>query len=303
MRAFKKSKLAKTFTVELRDHLGIVRRFVGLADHRQTEQLGRRIEALVGCKVSGLHPTPELLRWLEDIPSALKDRLAGLGIIAAERAGAAKRLADLVQAYGEHLQAKERSDQHVDDTVSMIQRAFTACGFGTITEIRPGSVERYLKSLRESGLSVRRSNGYLVACKSFTTWLWTTKLVSEDPLRSAKTLNANVDCRRQRRAATAEEMRRLITVAAQGPKRFGMTGPERALLYRFMAETGLRVNEVRSLTAGDFDLARLSVRVPAGYSKHRREDVVPLRPALAEALRGLLAAKLPTVRAFRWVLS
>ncbi len=166
------------------------------------------------------------------------------------------------------------------------------------SDIASGKVENYLKRLRNDGLSVRRSNGYLTALKSFCRWMVDTRQASESPLRGLTKLNEQTDVRRQRRAATADELRKLIVTTAGSGELFGMDGSERSLLYRFCAETGLRANEARSLTAGDFDIERLVVVVPAGYSKHRETDTVPLRKDLAEVLKSHLSGRLPTAKAF-----
>jgi len=66
-----------------------------------------------------------------------------------------------------------------------------------------------------------------------------------------------------------------------------MTGRERALLYTLAVSTGLRAGEVlASLTWQSFDLddSKPSVTVLAAYSKHRRDDVVPLRLDIAKQL-------------------
>ncbi len=62
MRVFKKTTTAKKWTIELRDHLDIVRRFPGLADKDLSESLGRRILDLVNNKASTDPLTPELIR-------------------------------------------------------------------------------------------------------------------------------------------------------------------------------------------------------------------------------------------------
>jgi len=95
-----------------------------------------------------------------------------------------------------------------------------------------------------------------------------------------------------------DELRRLLESATAGPQCHGMAGPERATLYRLAVETGLRANELRALKVNSFDLHGPTVSVEAAYSKHRRRDTLPLRPDMAEALRGFLAGKLPTARAF-----
>jgi len=77
-----------------------------------------------------------------------------------------------------------------------------------------------------------------------------------------------------------------------------MTGCGRSLLYRLAVETGLRRNELKTLTVGSFDFDRLTVKVEAGYSKHRREDVLPLRSDTVRELRSFLTGKLPGAQAF-----
>jgi integrase len=61
----------------------------------------------------------------------------------------------------------------------------------------------------------------------------------------------------------------------------------------FAVETGLRSNELRSLTRASFAIGtEATVTVEVAYSKHRREDTQSLRPALG----GFLAIKTPDVR-------
>ncbi len=76
-----------------------------------------------------------------------------------------------------------------------------------------------------------------------------------------------------------------------GPVRFGMTGYERYLLYRFTTETGLRAKEIRSLKVCSFDFDNLTVHVSGAYTKNKREAVQWLRPDTAEELKGFFQAK------------
>jgi hypothetical protein len=74
---------------------------------------------------------------------------------------------------------------------------------------------------------------------------------------------------------------------------------KRAMLYRLAVETGLRVNELKSLTASSFDLEDCTVTVKAGYSKRRREDTLPLKADTCQALKTLLQNKTPQAKVFR----
>jgi integrase len=91
-----------------------------------------------------------------------------------------------------------------------------------------------------------------------------------------------------------DEIARLIAAAENGEPVLGMAGPDRAMLYRVAIGTGLRAAELRSLTPNSFALSnpdRANVVVEAGYSKHRRRDVLPIRRDLADAVAQFIAGK------------
>jgi len=149
------------------------------------------------------------------------------------------------------------------------------------------------------GISAQTCNFYLQSVKQFCRWMVLDQRASESPVAYLKRLNVKTDRRHDRRALEVDEMRRLLSATQGAGRRFGMTGPERAMLYRIAIETGLRANELRTLTAGSFDLDGCTVTVEAGYSKHRRQDILPLRPATATELRQFLQSKVPNSRVFR----
>jgi integrase len=72
-----------------------------------------------------------------------------------------------------------------------------------------------------------------------------------------------------------------------------MSAVDREMLYLASLFTGLRASELASLTPASFELdaAPPIVTVAAAYSKHRREDQVPLHADLVRRLRPWLADK------------
>jgi len=79
-----------------------------------------------------------------------------------------------------------------------------------------------------------------------------------------------------------------------------MPGAARTLLWRLLAETGLRAGEARKLVRLDLALGeRPSVTVQAVNAKSRRARTIPLRPGLTEALRVHAAGKLPAAHVFK----
>ena len=89
------------------------------------------------------------------------------------------------------------------------------------------------------------------------------------------------------------------------PERF-LTGPQRAVLYRFAAETALRAGTIRSLEAGQVRIERDKagnviggvVKTTVGQQKNRRAHNVPLRRSFAAWLDERLAGKVGAARVF-----
>ena len=185
-------------------------------------------------------------------------------------------------------------------------RVFTGCGFRFFSDISATRVQTFLTELRtgteeKPGISAQTFNFHLAAVKQFCRWMVKHQRATANPVDHLDPLNVKVDRRRDRRALTVDELRDLLTATAAGPERFGMSGPERALLYRVAMETGLRSNELRTRAVRSFDLNpdAPTITVAAGNSKNRREDTLPLRPELAADLRAFLAGKATDEQVFR----
>jgi len=294
-----KKRTVKKWWIETTDHLETVRRFAGLTDRDQTEILGKKIDKLIVHRLNNEPPDKELSPWLASMESKLRDRLVEVGILSADRANIGKALSENINDYRESLAAREKSRQYIDTTINAIKRIVADCRFNYWTDITAVKVENYLKKLREKGISYRRSNAYLMAIKMFTYWMIEAGRASESPVRICKALHVELDRRRERRALSVDELRRLLETTAAGPERFGLSGYERSLLYKFAVETGLRANELRTLKVSSFDFENGTVTVAAKNSKHRREDTLSLRKDTANELRAYLANKVPTAQAFR----
>jgi hypothetical protein len=114
-------------------------------------------------------------------------------------------------------------------------------------------------------------------------------------------LNPEVDVRRKRRALTAEEIGKLVASArSSGIRIQRFTGEQRARIYILSYMTGLRKNELGSLTPRSFRLddSPPTLTVDASSSKHRKKDVLPIHPELVALLRGWLKGMLPNQRLF-----
>ena len=196
-----------------------------------------------------------------------------------------------LDAFEQVMRGKGSTAKHIRTTLAYIRRVNEACGFERPADIDAACVTAHVVHVKREGAGARAINARLTAFKSFTRWMFRNERLRTDPMMQVAKLNAKTDRRRKRRALSDEELAWLISATEVGPAIGNMTGPERSMLYRLAVETGLRASELRSLTPESFglaDLGRATVTVEAAYSKHRRDDVVPLRRDLAEALATFL---------------
>lgn len=201
-------------------------------------------------------------------------------------------LSQHVNDYRQHLKSKSNEPRYINMAIGRIDALLAGCRFKNLAHIQPTAVANWLRTQRETNqFGIATSNDYLVSAKAFCNWLVRDGRLKCNPLCHLQRLNAERDVRRQRRVLTPDELRRLIAAAEQSKRKLGrMRGHDRAMVYRLAAFTGLRAQELASLTVRSFDLMAdpPTVRVDACYSKHRRTDLLPL----AEDLVGRLATYL-----------
>ena len=292
------------------DHSETLRRLPLFADQKASNEIARKIDRLNSVRASGDTLPPDLSRYVEQMPRAMRTRLAEWGILSAAKAAAGKPLVEHVADWKAALLARGGTKQHAALSASRVRRIIEGCGFAFHGDVSPSKTQRFLADLREErrkedgqmhqGISAASFNYYLRDAKSFFKWMVRDGRANENPLEHLQGVNVRLDRRHDRRALSLEELRQLLDITGNAAERFGMTGESRAALYRLAAETGLRAGELRSLTRGSFVLDGLKpgVTIAAAYAKNRRQDNLPLRPTTAAAMADYLSSKLPAAKAF-----
>ena len=270
----------------------------GFTHEGQTRFLASRIQTLVG--LCGEPMPSELKDFIDRLPNRIKVALEEWGLIKArpqpEAEPEPQRLAEWVDEFESCLRTSKgrsgyrRNAVHVQTTVSRIRAIVDGCHFMTWADISKAAVERLL-----GGLSVKNPtyNGYVGAFKHFCTWLVENQRVEFSPVQYLG--RVNVPDKEKRRPLGFDEVCRLLRTAQNSPeRRYGLSGPERGVLYLLAIQTGFRRNELAHLTAGCFDLNKATVKLDAAFCKDRRDAQQPITMALASRLAGFLAGKAPT---------
>ncbi len=228
---------------------------------------------------------------LNELVKKVERRAAGLDdpFEKHQRKPLAEHLADFLA----HLTNKGSTLDHVKLTQQRAEAIIRRCKFQRIDDINAGRVQEALALLRAEGRSAASSNHYLRAIKMFTRWLVRDRRVGDDRLAHLSMLNAKIDLRHERRTLEPEALAKVIEAARRGMPFRNLTGPDRAVLYLVAVNTGLRANELASLVPESFDLNGdpPTVTVEAAYSKHRRRDVLPLRPDLTAFIKEHLTIR------------
>lgn len=245
--------------------------------------------------------------------------------------GEARVAEHLTRPIGEHiadyltsLEASGASPKHVSETGRILKRMVEGCDFGTLAAIERSGVEHWLNRRRLDGASARTRNIDLIRLNAFLNWGIGAKRLISNPLKGLPLANEKADNRRQRRAMTEEELGRLLDVARRRPllealtvrkgprkgeayadirlevrERLETLGRERALIYKSLVLTGLRRNELASLTVGQLALDGPTphAELDAADEKNREGHTIPIRADLAADLKHWLADKLVTLQA------
>lgn len=257
----------------------------GFLDKRETERMAAKLEDEADKRRRGL----------------VDDRAER---IAAERK---RPLAEHLSDYAAFLKSKGGTRAHAERMVRIVEAA-AAGKWGTAEDLDLTSATARLNALSAKGCGPRTLNWHRAGLAAFSAWLVANHRLAADPFAGLPRRNEEADQRRLRRALSDAELALLLAEAERSgtvliPKRRkvnevvveGMARvclPDRAWLYRVAMQTGLRRNELRSLTPRSFDFdGTPTVSVAAAYSKRRRRDSLPLRPDFAAMLADWLRDK------------
>jgi integrase len=222
-----------------------------------------------------------------------------------------------------HMASRGITEQHRKNTKAYLARIARDCSFRLLNDLDRTEFEKWLAAKIRDGVSARTRNAHRTALVAFCNWCLESRRLVANPFARLPKANEKADCRRQRRALTEEEMLRLLEATRRRPllekmtvrrgKNKGQTlgkvsdqtknelewtGRQRALIYRTMLMTGLRKNELASLTIGQLDLGgpHPCAVLHAAHEKNRQGNTIPLRTDLAAELREWLTDKLAWIQ-------
>jgi integrase len=205
-------------------------------------------------------------------------------------------IAEHLDNFEQSLQNKGCGDQHISQILARLGKVFEGCSVTRLVDIRWEEIEIWLAKQQADGhFSAQTRKHYAVHLRQFGRHLVHQDVVPTNPFKKITTsINVEVDRRVRRRALTIDEFQRLLaSVAKSRRQRCRLKGSERRLLYWLAGATGLRRNELGSLTPESFSLKSdpPTVSVTARRTKNRQNALLVIREDLAFELRKWIERK------------
>lgn len=232
------------------------------------------------------------------------------GVFTKKEANAAKHGRDALQvaidAYLDSMTARGKADKTILEWRRYLESVYKSLDWRTLKDIDKTAMDAYLEQERRNGRGARSCNAYAVAWTAFGNWLANTGKTAVNPVAGLVRFDERADRRHIRRAFTLPELQALCEAAEQRPLQERQTnrgskaelkpetvdalqwlGRTRALAYRALAFTGLRWNELRSITIGaaHLDAEPAFLLLEAASEKNRKGAQIPLQHELRQALK------------------
>lgn len=211
-----------------------------------------------------------------------------------------KPIREHLSAFENKMVAAKRSERHIETTLMLICEVIQVGKFSTPADIVIDPISAHLRSMFDAGSSPRTVRARVVAIKGFVKWLVETGKLQTNPLISLRAPSLKKGRKKQRRMLLPEEWAWLHSATLAGLPWRGVSPVERAMLYATAIQTGLRSNELRSLTKADLRLAGDQPHILCKAENTKNDELAKqhIRTELAEQLRQHVATKAPSARVF-----
>ena len=287
-------------------------RYRDASGHRQDVPTGCRDETAARAVLADLVRRSELVK--ANVITPTEDAIADHQITP---------LLEHMEAWLSHIKAKGVTSGRVKTNRQRFTQVAEDCGFARLTDLNGVDLERWMVDKATEGMSAGARNGYREACVAFANWAVRSKRLGENPFAYVPKADAKADRRRKRRAMTEDELGRLLDTTRRRPLLEAQTvrrgknkgkplgevkprtremlerlGRERALIYKTLVLTGLRKNELASITVGQvvLDGSFPHLVLHAADEKNRQGSAIPLRADLVADIRDWLDEKLPVMQ-------
>ena len=302
-------KEVKKFWIEVIDRreqaFRKVLRFPASESESLSKTIGKNIQKRIDC-IASAEPSPKLIDYFQNYtPAKLQDRLIKADLLPARIKEADKPLLsylpDFQQAIFQEskksrLKKSTTTDTQARATTSRVRKLIEGCGFVIWRNVSAEKVNEYIEG-RPDGMSQQTAHFYVQSFRRFVGWMFEQGYIDKAPKMNNVSTSRNYGI-----PFELDEFKQLLEAARTGPESYGLTGHQRYILYLLAVETGLRRDELRSLTVASVDLKNSCVFVKGGMdgaTKNKDDAVQHFTPETGQLLQEYIKGKMPNVQLFK----
>lgn len=286
-----KTKICKTWSLEFRDPNGIVQRWsLGTANKDVADITVSQISSLNEWAKKGLEPQENIVKWVQRQDVKLRNKIYKAGLLRAEQANCTRTLAEHLTDYIADLSINS-DNGYPAQVEANIKKIMAGYGIKFWSDVDGTEIRKYLS---DEGFGSHTAQHYITSFKMFANWLKEQgRIVSVPVIKSIKYIVP------PQRAFEESELQALYEAARQGSEIYGLTGHERYVLYRLAFESGLRRNELQSLTRISFDFEKRTVFVSGEHTKNGNDACQKITPETMALIKDFVKDMMPSVKVFK----
>jgi integrase len=280
-------------------------RFIIIGEvHATGKQIGEQVVRSVSLKTTDAKTARQrAVRFVEEKIRQLA--AAKQAPVPATPPSPAKSLDDHIADFQASTKAESRSPKHIKAIQQKLTRIATLANITSIDQIDDETIKSTIFGLVEKGeIGEQTAIYYRTHWRAFSNFLARTKRLQADPLVDMKRrTQPHVLQTLTRRAFNKKELTRLFKNAKSGDVAYGLTGEQRAVLYRVASETGFRVQELASITPSAITWGSdPKITIACTISKRRKRDTQEIKVSTAKALKRLCRGLAPGAKIWpgRW---
>lgn len=285
-----KLKQCKTWSIEFKDPIGIVQRWsLGTADKDVADITASQINSLNEWAKKGLDPPEGLVKWTQRQDVKTRNKIYQAGLLKAEQANCTRTLSEHLTDYIADLEINSNNG-YPAQVEGNIKKIMAGCGIEFWSDVDGAEIRKYLDSALNNKHTAQH---YIETFKMFANWLKEQGRIKAVPV--IKSIKYIVP---PQRAFEESELQALYETAREGSEIYGLTGHERYVLYRLAFESGLRRNELKSLTRTAFDFEKCTVLVSGTDTKNDNEAYQKITPETMALIKDFVKDKMPDTKLF-----
>ena len=239
-----------------------------------------------------MEPPKELVAWVQRQEPDFRQKIYDAQLLPAGKISQTRTITELLSDWLESMRLN-KSEANIGQDRQKIETINGGCGFRYWQDVTGRAIEDCILRLTESGLSRHTGQHYIRAFRRFARWLKKSGHITEVPeIVSMQYKQA------KRRSFEYEEFSRLLETVQTEPTRRGLTGYQRYVLYQFAVNTGLRLDEIASLTKDSFNFERREVTVYCDETKNDRLACQKMTLKVTAMVKDLTKNMLPGAQVF-----